>query len=46
MSITGGFVSLIIIGGEQPPFGRFIFVGIVIGTGVFVIMILLFVVIL
>ncbi len=43
--MTGGFVSLKVKGTEQPPLGKFILVGTVMGTGVFVIMILLFVVI-
>lgn len=46
MSIVGGLVSLMMNGFEHPPRGKSIDVGIVIDTGVFVIRILLFVVIL
>ena len=46
MSIMGGFSNLIKIGYEQPPLGRSIAAGIVIVTGVLVILMLLLVVIL
>jgi hypothetical protein len=46
ISIVGGLSSLIKKGYEQPPLGRSIDDGIVIGTGVLVIRMLLFVVIL
>lgn len=46
MSIVGGLDSFIITGYEQPPIGREIVEGNVIITGVFVMRMLLFVVIL